>query len=270
MAVTSLPIDEIVVGERLRALDPAAVAVLKESIKATKEIKTPLSVRFISLEEGWALVTGRHRLQAAIELGFKDVPVREEHGDEIDARLWEIAENLHRAELTVTERAEHIAEWVRLTEERQIQSAQLGPIENKRLDGRGHRAESGINAAARELGIERHEAQRAAKIAGLAPEAKAEARALHLDDNQTALLKAAKAQTKEEQLRALREHSAARLAPRPQPAARDPLNDFETVERQVDALMAAWNRAGPEARERFLAKVDIPVADNTIALRVVR
>lgn len=41
-----------------------------------------------------------------------------------DARLWEIAENLHRAELTVQERAEHIAEWVRLTGEK---VAQLAP-----------------------------------------------------------------------------------------------------------------------------------------------
>jgi hypothetical protein len=33
-------------------------------------------------------------------------------GDETDARLWKIAENLRRSELTVTEPAEHIAEWV--------------------------------------------------------------------------------------------------------------------------------------------------------------
>ena len=38
-----------------------------------------------------------------------------------DARLWEIAENLHRSELTVTERAEHIAEWVRLIAEKVAQ-----------------------------------------------------------------------------------------------------------------------------------------------------
>jgi ParB family chromosome partitioning protein len=32
-----------------------------------------------------------------------------------DARLWEIAENLHRAELTFAERAEHVAEWIAIT-----------------------------------------------------------------------------------------------------------------------------------------------------------
>jgi hypothetical protein len=95
-------------------------------------------------------------------------------GDETDARLWEIAENLHRAELTVSERAEHIAEWVRLTNEKmEQQPAQVAPPVRKH----GHaQPGSGINAAVRELGIDRTEAQRAVKIASIAPEAKEAAR----------------------------------------------------------------------------------------------
>ena len=45
----------------------------------------------------------------------------------------EIAENLHRADLTALERDEHIAEWIRLAD---LQSAQLAQIETKRADGR--------------------------------------------------------------------------------------------------------------------------------------
>ena len=52
------------------------------------------------------------------------------------------------------------------------QSAQLAPVESKRSDGRGHRHEGGINAATRELGIDRTEAQRAVKIDGLTEGAK--------------------------------------------------------------------------------------------------
>lgn len=37
----------------------------------------------------------------------------------------------------------------------------------------------------------------------------------------------------------------------------------------AELLMCAWNRAGPEAREIFLARIDKPVADDTSALRVV-
>jgi hypothetical protein len=65
-------------------------------------------------------------------------------------RLWEIAENLHRADLTVAERAAHIAEWVRLTGENV--KAQVAPLGKPHDPGRKNQ---GINAAVRELGIDR-------------------------------------------------------------------------------------------------------------------
>jgi hypothetical protein len=34
----------------------------------------------------------------------------------MEARQWEIAENLHRGELTGEEREAHIVEWVRITD----------------------------------------------------------------------------------------------------------------------------------------------------------
>jgi len=64
----------------------------------------------------------------------------------------EITEKLHRAELTVLQRSEHVAEWVRLTEEKLAQHA---PVSSK--GGRGQTG--GINAAVRELGIDRTEAE---------------------------------------------------------------------------------------------------------------
>jgi hypothetical protein len=101
-------------------------------------------------------------------------------------RLWEIAENLHRSELTVLERSEHIAEWVRLTEAK-IPAAQLAPAENKvGYKSPPAQKSGGINAATRELGIDRTEAQRSAKIDSLTAEAKAIARDAGLDNNQSA------------------------------------------------------------------------------------
>ena len=141
--------------------------------------------------------------------------MREETGTAEDARMWEIAENLHRAELTALERNEHIAEWVRLCERRQKEvSAQIAQKP-------GGRPEGGISAASRELGIDRTEASRAVKVAeNLAPEAKAEARALGLDDNQSALLRAADKPDADSQITALRKHNvdkvikaAAQLSP---------------------------------------------------------
>lgn len=92
----------------------------------------------------------------------------------------------HRAELTVAERAEHIAEWVRLVEDRN-KRGQVAQVSGK--GGRGK--ESGASRASRELGIERTEIRRAAKIAALTPAAKKAARDAGLDDNQSALLAAA-------------------------------------------------------------------------------
>jgi ParB family chromosome partitioning protein len=66
------------------------------------------------------------------------------------------------------ERSEHIAEWVRLTDAKPAQLAQVSA-----KGGRG--IEGGLSAATRELGIDRTEAQRAVKVASIAPEAKAAA-----------------------------------------------------------------------------------------------
>jgi hypothetical protein len=113
--------------------------------------------------------------------------------------LWEIAENLHRADLTVLERSEHVAEWVRLTEDALAQRlAQIAPATLS--DGRKappQNRPSGINAAVRELGIDRTEAQRSVNVSKLPEEAKEAARQVGLDNNQSALLKAAKAPPQE-------------------------------------------------------------------------
>ena len=117
--IASVPVAKIRVGERSRALREDALASLIESIK-TIGLKTPISVRVdeSSREERYLLVAGRHRLEACRRLGVTHIDARIVDLDGVRRKLWEIAENLHRAELTVAERSEHIAEWIRLVEER--------------------------------------------------------------------------------------------------------------------------------------------------------
>ncbi len=90
---------------------------------------------------------------------------------------------------------------MRLTEERQ--KTVLGQVGPK---PQGGRPEGGVRAAARELPVpgeteeaRRHNVRRAVKIASLTPEAKQAAKDAALDDNQSALLKAA-AKLPEEQV----------------------------------------------------------------------
>jgi hypothetical protein len=94
-------------------------------------------------------------------------------------------ENLHRAELNVLEHADHVAEWVQLVAAKTRVTQPVSPSGPQPL-------EQGIRKAARELGVSQPEVQRALKVASLTPEAKAAAVEAGLDDNQSALLVAAK------------------------------------------------------------------------------
>ncbi len=109
-----------------------------------------------------------------------------------------------------TERAEHIADWVRITEGK-LSGATCA---TKSEPGHGRGSTGGVRAAVRELGIDRSDAQRAVKIAGIADEAKAAARDAGLDDNQSALLAVARVPQAEQadKVREIAERGTARLA----------------------------------------------------------
>lgn len=90
--------------------------------------------------------------------------------------MWEIAENVHRSELTALERSKHFAEWLRLGDK----LAQVEPF----LGGREN--EGGVRKAARELSLEKEDARRAVIVDRIAPDAKEAAREVGLDDNRYA------------------------------------------------------------------------------------
>ena len=146
----------------------------------------------------YMLIAGRHRVEALRVIGRDPIDVRVVDFDDIEARLWTISENLHRNELAPLQRAEHIAAWIRLTEANGVSSQVETKLSSRGRDGEG-RPESGVNAAARELGVSKSEAHRAVKIDSITPEAKEAAREAGLDRNQSALLEAAKEHTPEEQ-----------------------------------------------------------------------
>lgn len=183
------PIDAIFIPDRLRKISENSVSALIDSIR-TIGLQTPITVRFAKSinDDGVVLVSGRHRLEACKRLGADAINCLMFNGTDVEAELWEIAENLHRSDLTVLERADHTARWVALTEGK---LAQLAPVSGRgRIEGRGN--EGGLRAAAREFGIDRTQAQRAIKIADLPIPAKEAARQAGLDNNQKALLRLVK------------------------------------------------------------------------------
>lgn len=278
MKITRIGIDDVIVMPGRRPLDENGVHALMQSLQNIG-LQQPITVRYVDtlqhptegeIVSAYVLVSGGHRLEAAKRLNWPEVPCVVVRGSDVDARLIEIAENLHRAELTTIERSEQVAEWIELTEEKAV-SAQLEPkLSARGRDGEG-RPESGIKAAARELAIDRNEAQRAVKIAGITDEAKEAARAAGLDDNQSVLLKIARAEPerqKEAVAAIVEERAAKREAKpnRPQPAPvheepiptpkpAEPISIVSAIEaQQRQEIMTMWRTMQPAVRRWFLSQ----------------
>ena len=212
LITVNVNVDEIFVPSGRRPVNAAKVAEFADSI-ARVGLEQPIGVT----EEGgrFRLVFGAHRLAAARALGWTDIAAVIVRGDDVRIRLAEIAENLHRVELTALERDEHIAEWIKLTEgvpsQVETKSRQGGRRKGKAKVSRqvdekpqGGRPEGGVSAASRALGLSEPDARRAVKVAGLSPEAKTAATEVGLDGNRSALLAAAKESDPAKQVEALR------------------------------------------------------------------
>jgi ParB-like chromosome segregation protein Spo0J len=226
-----------------RSIQPAVVATLTESMGSIG-LNMPITVRPSKrIRNGvdadvWEIITGRHRFEAARRLNWTHIDGVIFQGDDRGARLWEIAENLHRADLTALERATQVAEWVKLADK----PAQVGPVSER--GGRG--LKGGVNAAVRDLGVRRTDAQRAVKISSLTEEAKRAAVAVGLDDNAAALLTAADRRPSM-QAQAVRDLAAGRAR---LPEKRGPLRDREVVWRE--RLLDVWGQGKDEWRANAL------------------
>ena len=276
---THIALDEIYVPGDRRALQPDKVADLAQSMKVLG-LLSPIAVRWVrrevtlpnalTVKGAYHLVYGLHRLTAARQLGWTEIPCQilfsstatidtpdapKMQGNDRQALMVEIAENLHRAELTALERSEHIAAWIKLIEENPQGSGEAEEISGE-LDRRGSgRPKGGRSAAAREIGISEADARRSERIAALPEKAKAEAKALGLDDNQVALLKATRAV---DPVSALRNHATvskdAPLPPPAQPSATVLADEPKprAMSAELAVVMKAVEKLSPEDLSAFV------------------
>jgi ParB/RepB/Spo0J family partition protein len=174
-------IDAITIDPSHRKSDWKVVQALAESMRQLGMLQPIL----VYDDDGIGrLISGRHRLEAARSLGWEFVDAVFVDGDSIDLRLREIAENLHRAELTVQERSDQIVEWAELVEQKKkLISVQVAQKKPKR-----GRPNGGEVQTARELNLTREAVRRAKKIASISREAKEAAKEAGIDDNQSRLL----------------------------------------------------------------------------------
>jgi ParB family chromosome partitioning protein len=193
-AVMKLMLDEIDVRASHRPIHEDCVDKLSRSIRQIG-LQHPITVvrgdssRFV-------LVAGRHRLEAVRKLGLDRISAQVVKMTDDEARMWEISENLHRAELTALERAEQISEYAALAKKIR-EGGQVGHPD-KRYEERG------ASVAAKDLGVSRGAVRRAETVASLPQEAKDAAVKMGVSDNQSALLRVAREPTADAQLAAIR------------------------------------------------------------------
>lgn len=251
----SIPLDQIEIGERLRAVDDDYAALIAESL-LQRGLDTPIIVRLIEDGRGlYHLVAGGHRVAAAHKAGWTEIPAKVVEITDLQAKLVEIDENLIRRELSALDRA------VFLAERKAIYEA-LNPA-TKRGMGRSADKRTSLSvwsfgkATATKLGVDERTIRRAVARAAIVPEVRAMIASLPVADSGAELDKLA-ALTGPQQIEVARRLAAegpcrtvsAALvaingAPRTSAAAE--------ADRQYAALMGAWRKAGKAARKRFLA-----------------
>jgi ParB-like chromosome segregation protein Spo0J len=253
-----IAVEQIEVSKKRRQVHPEKVKDLKDSI-ATIGLRTPLTVKPL-----WGkkpLITGLHRLEAVKALGWKKVPCVYITGGEKVARLWEISENLHRAELTDLEEYEYIAEWLKLTEEDKPVSAQNGQ------KGKTGRPKGGLSEAARKLpgkgteSAKRHKLTRAAKVGGLDAEVRRGIVDAGLANSPTKFIAIASKSDKDAQLKELQRLKTGRRKADKERSedATDDETTFDLMKRQwlEDKKLhrPVWERATFLDRTHFIVKV---------------
>lgn len=198
-APREIAIKDIIVPEGRRPLDPEKVAEIAASVKAVG-LLSPIGVHSRwgeqqpdgtwMLEAGCndetiMLVWGAHRLAACKSLGWKTITVVDVSDDLDDCsapglKMMEIAENLHRAELTPQQRNECLAQWVALYEKTPPISDAEQPISSKP----GRKPSRAVAAVAKMSGLGTKTVKEAIKSTKVSPAVKAAADDAELSQKQ--------------------------------------------------------------------------------------
>lgn len=253
--ISNLPLDAIVRRPDARAVNQDTVAALADSI-AEVGLINPLRVR--AKDAGWEVIAGSHRLAAGRKLGLVELPCIVVDDDDLRSELAMIDENLMRAELSATERSSQTARrkaiYLELhpeTRHGEFQgnqhtagSRQVGESQPERFTANTAKA-----TGQSERAVQR-DAERGEKVI---PEVMEMIRGTKLDTG-TYLDKIKNLPPNEQVAAARRDLAQLRSQERPK---RRPESKEDVCRRQYDALVSAWNKAGPEARSMFISEIDL-------------
>ncbi|WP_304283333.1 ParB N-terminal domain-containing protein [Caulobacter segnis] len=265
-------LDRIIVADRLRAIEPAAVDVLAVSIQEGV-LNTPITVRPLRVDGDdmiYGLVTGAHRYAAAEKLGWVDIECSIRNLTDDQARMVEIDENLIRRGLTPLDRAvfvnERLQVWAKLNPGRVVEDGAAPkrgrPANSDKLSqflgdvppSMGFSAET-----AADLGVDKRTVERALIVArGISAETRATVAGTKIAKNEGLLRQLAAVPDKAEQLRAAEAlvtekaksfPDALLLAAGKTPAPQAPPRPADEA---VAAFLAIWKKAPPTHQDAIL------------------
>lgn len=269
----TIPIASILVGDRARPVDEDHALAIAASM-AERGLINPITVRSTPAANGgktpYTLVAGGHRLRGAELNQWQEIDAIVVSADAVEGQLMEIAENLFRNELTALDRGIFVVKYRELYEEK-----------HGRIDPKGGRPkkqshdETVIFAPGKELservqerlGIGRASYFRATKIGlKLIPALRNALRGTEAENDQKLLLKLAGMPETEQA------GVVGGLKVEPDVYAvldiiknKSSRPELAPEEKQLKALMAAWNAAGPQVRGEFLAEIGIDPLDVSAA-----
>lgn len=267
MKIERVPVSSVDVGERMRPVNQSRVDSLATSM-ATIGLLQPITV-FTPDDCEVRLVAGLHRLEAARRLDWDEIDAIFMDADDVHRELAEIDENLCRAELSPAEAAYQTSRRKEIYEtlHPEVKNGVIGANARWNASANSANASFTADAAAKTGRAERTVRQDVARgealgealkdIAGTSLDKGVELDALaKLPADQRGDIVARAKSGESISARAMQGIKAPKIAA-------DPLNDAEAAEKQVAALMTAWNNAGADARAEFLERIgqEAPIMD---------
>ncbi|MGR8925057.1 ParB N-terminal domain-containing protein [Rhizobium leguminosarum] len=259
-----IPISEIVIPERLRAVEEEHALAIAQSI-VEHGLINPVTVRATPNAKGgkYTLVAGAHRIRAVEINDDVEIDAMIVEGDKAEAQLVEITENLFRNDLSVMDRAIFVQTY------RDVWEKAHGKIGAGRPGNRANLAQlfadeteagSFSKHVADRMGLSKRAVEYLNKIAqNLHPDVRSAVRGTPIADNQSALLKIAKMEPQKQRQTAVAfrtepdlKKALALVEPAP------PLSKKQAEQATLlSRLVTAWEDASEETRTQFLEHIGL-------------
>lgn len=239
-----IPLADIDVPEGMRQLSEKDMDALLESVESIG-MQAPVVVR--GRGDRYELVAGQRRLEAVRYAGEEFIEAFAVECNDDECLQMRIAENLHRLEPELLDRARDFKIWERIQKKKGkgAQNAQPGGKQPHDV---------GVSKGARALGRNRDEIRRLQRIGRIKPAAAAAARIAGLANRQAALLEIAADKDEEAQIAKVEE-----ITRRPKRAEKMDRRMLEKLVEQfhrAKKLRRLVHKASPITRRRFLSEIE--------------